>query len=149
PDSNGLAFNSAGTFYWQAVYSGDANNSTATSTCTSEQLVIGLNSPTIATTLSSSSITVGESAHDSSSLSGATANAGGTVTYSVYSDNACTQNARDAGTKTVTNGVVLDSDTLTFNSAGTFYWQAVYSGDTNNAGTTSACGVEQFTIANS
>src|SRR5262249_58211186 len=56
PDSNGLQFNSAGTFYWQAVYSGDANNTGATSTCTDEKLVIAPNGPSIATTLSESKV---------------------------------------------------------------------------------------------
>jgi hypothetical protein len=146
PDSNSLQFNSAGTFYWQAVYSGDGNNNGATSACQSEVLTIAKNSPTIATSLSASTINVGDSAHDSSTLTGATSNAGGTVTYTVYSDSACTQNARDAGTKTVTNGVVPDSNSLQFNSAGTFYWQAVYSGDANNNGATSACTSEQLVV---
>ena len=35
---------------------------------------------------------------------------------------------------------------VTFNDAGDYYWQADYSGDANNEGSTSACGVEQFTI---
>jgi uncharacterized repeat protein (TIGR01451 family) len=40
PDSNGIQFNTPGTYYWQAVYTGDANNNGATSKCTEEQLVI-------------------------------------------------------------------------------------------------------------
>jgi hypothetical protein len=146
PDSNGVTFNSAGTFYWQAVYSGDANNNGATSACIEEQLVVGKNSPSISTTLSHTSASIGDMVHDSSALSGATSDAGGTVTYTVYSDSNCTANARDAGTKTVTGGVVPDSNGLVFNSAGTFYWQAVYSGDANNNGATSACIEEQLVI---
>src|SRR2546427_7829950 len=34
-----------------------------------------------------------------------------------------------AGTKTVTNASVPDSNAVQFNQAGTFYWQAVYSSD--------------------
>src|SRR5215813_7411023 len=37
----------------------------------------------------------------------------------------------------VTSGNVPDSDPVTFNNAGTFYGQAVYSGDANNNGATS------------
>jgi hypothetical protein len=33
PNSDSLLFNNAGTFYWRAVYSGDANNAAATSSC--------------------------------------------------------------------------------------------------------------------
>jgi hypothetical protein len=146
PDSNSLQFNTAGTFYWQAVYSGDNNNKPATSACTSETLVVQKLSPTIATTLSASTITVGDSAHDSATLTGSTSDAGGTVSYTVYTDNACTQNARDAGTKTVTSGSVPDSDPITFNSAGDFFWQAVYSGDANNNGATSACTSEHLVV---
>src|SRR5262249_61999038 len=80
PNSAAVTFPSAGTFFWQASYSGDANNNAATSTCTSETLTVGKASPTIATTLSSGSITVGGSVHDSATLTGATTGAGGTVT---------------------------------------------------------------------
>ncbi len=145
PDSNGVTFNSAGTFFWQAVYSGDANNNPATSDCTSEKLVVKTK-PTISTSLSASPVNIGDSVHDSATLTGATADAGGTVTYTVYTDNTCTQNPRDAGTKTVTNGNVPDSNTLTFDHAGTFFWQAVYSGDANNNGATSDCTSEKLVV---
>jgi uncharacterized repeat protein (TIGR01451 family) len=145
-DSNGIQFNSAGTFYWQAVYSGDSKNNGATSTCTSEQLAIAKNTPTITTSLSSSEVVVGASVHDSATLSGATANAGGSVTYTVYTDDVCSAGARDAGTKTVTAGAVPDSDALVFPSAGTFYWQASYSGDPNNNAAKSACKSETLVV---
>jgi hypothetical protein len=89
---------------------------------------------------------VGDTVHDTATLHSATADAGGTVTYTVYTNNTCTLGAIDAGTKTVTNGVVPDSDAIQFNSAGTWYWQAVYSGDSNNTGATSACVEEQLVI---
>ena len=146
PDSNSITFNSAGTFYWQAVYSGDANNNDATSVCTSEQLVVNPNAPTIATVLSATSAAIGEAVHDSATLTGATANAGGTVTYTVYSDDQCTNSVASGGTKTVTNGVVPDSDPVSFDAAGTYYWQASYSGDANNDPATSACQSEIVTI---
>jgi hypothetical protein len=38
--SNDIIFNNVGTWYWQAVYSGDGNNAGATSACTEETLVI-------------------------------------------------------------------------------------------------------------
>jgi hypothetical protein len=146
PDSNAISFSAAGTYYWQAVYSGDANNSGATSPCTSEKLVVKTN-PSIATTLSAATANVGDTVHDSATLSGATADAGGTVTYTVYSDSSCSQNPQDAGKKDVTNGVVPDSNGVTFNSAGTFYWQAVYSGDANNNSATSDCQSEQLVVS--
>jgi hypothetical protein len=146
PDSDPITFNSTGDFYWQAVYSGDANNLTASSVCTSEHLVVAQKKPSIATTLSATSVEVGAFVHDSATLTGATSNAGGTVTYTVYSDTSCSQDPRDAGTKAVTNGSVADSNSLQFNSAGDFYWQAVYSGDANNEGATSVCTSEHLVV---
>jgi len=101
----------------------------------------------IATTLSKSSGSIGDSVHDSAALTGATSNAGGTVKYTVYTNNLCTLGAIDAGTKAVTAGVVPDSNAIAFNSAGNWYWQAVYSGDANNGGATSACTSETLVIS--
>ena len=55
PNSNAATFSSAGTFYWQAVYSGDTNNNGASSPCTAasnEQLTVNKASPDHPTTLS-------------------------------------------------------------------------------------------------
>lgn len=146
PNSDPVTFNTPGDYYWQAVYTGDPSNAASTSECKSEHLVVSKKSPTISTLLSSTSITVGSKAHDSATLTGATADAGGTVTYTVYTDSNCSQGAQDAGTKTVTNGSVPDSDELTFNKAADYYWQAVYSGDANNSGTTSTCTDEKLVV---
>jgi hypothetical protein len=105
------------------------------------------NSPTIATTLSSTSVPVGSKVHDSAALTGATANAGGTVTYSAYAGaNTCTGTDLLASVKTVTNGIVPDSAEITLNTAGTYSFQAVYSGDANNSGATSDCTTEQLVV---
>ncbi len=146
PDSDPITFNQTGNFYWQAVYSGDANNLGSTSACTSELLVVTPRHPTIATLLSAGTIEVGGTVHDSATLTGATATAGGTVTYTVYTNDTCTDGAQSAGTVTVTNAVVPDSDPITFNQTGNFYWQAVYSGDANNVGATSACTSELLVV---
>lgn len=146
PNSANISFSSAGTYSFQAVYSGDSNNNGATSICSTEQLVVNLNSPTIATTLSATSVDVGSQVHDSATLTGATSNAGGSVTYTAYTNNLCTLGAQSGGTKTVTNGVVPDSNNITFNTAGDYYWQAVYSGDSNNNGATSTCADEHLVV---
>jgi hypothetical protein len=146
PDSNAITFNTAGDFYWQASYSGDANNDPAISLCTSEHLVVNKKSPSIATTLSAETVEVGGSVSDSATLTGATANAGGTVTYTVYTDTACSTGAQSAGTVNVTNGVVPNSNAIQFNAAGDYYWQAVYSGDANNNPATSVCTSEHLVV---
>src|SRR4051794_2431728 len=102
--------------------------------------------PSLTTLLSADSVTVGSSVQDSATLHNATANAGGTVTYTVYTNNACSLGARDAGTKTVTNGSVLNSNSLAFDTAGDFYWQALYSGDTNNEAAKSVCTEEHLVV---
>jgi hypothetical protein len=136
PNSASQAFNSAGSFSWNAVYSGDANNNGATSPC--EPLTVNKTSPTIATTLSSASITVGTSVTDSAALAGSF-QAGGTVTYSFFTNGICTAPGTVASTVTVTGGVVPNSRAVTFNATGSFSFQAVYSGDANNNGATSSC----------
>ena len=138
PNSSDVSLTTPGVYFWQASYSGDGNNNPATSACTSEQLIVRTN-PSVTTTLSGTSIAIGDSVHDSATLNGASSDAGGTVTYTVYSNDTCTQGAVSAGTVTVTNGVVPDSSAIQFNNAGTFYWQAVYSGDLKNNGAVSAC----------
>ena len=82
PNSSTVTFNNAGTFYWQAVYSGDANNNGASSPCTAtnnEQLTVNKASPTITTTLSSGTITAGTTAYDTSNLTGDVDAHGGTA----------------------------------------------------------------------
>ena len=116
--------------------------------------------PTVTTSLtgggqSGAAITVppGTAVTDSATLTGANAaSAGGTVSYNIYSDAACSAFVQTAGTKTVTLGVVPNSDPVTMNGPNgmVFYWQAVYSGDstTHNSPSMSVCGSETVTIFN-
>jgi len=137
----------AGTYTWGVAFTGDTYNSSY-SACggSSEIVTISKASPTIATLLSKESGQVGDKVHDTAALTGATSTAGGTVKYTVYTDSACTLVAQDGGTVAVTNGSVPDSNTISFDSVGTWYWQAVYSGDANNAGAISSCRSEILVI---
>lgn len=101
-------------------------------TVTSTSTIISLN-------LSTTSTVTGVSVFGSSSLSGGTSNATGTVDYKVFTDNTCSVNYVTAGSKTVANAVVPNSDSITFNTIGTYYWNAKYSGDQNNNSATSSC----------
>jgi hypothetical protein len=125
-----------GAYSFDAVYSGDTNNNVATSTC--EPLTVTKASPTISTTLSSSAITIGASVTDSSTLA-SFFQAGGTVTYNEFSGSTCAGTATIVSTVTVTNGVVPNSASVTLATAGPFSFNAVYGGDVNNNGATSAC----------
>lgn len=142
-----------GTYYWQALYAGDGNNTGFVTGCGpgQETAVVGKATPSVTTKLSASSINVSGTAYDTSTLTGLVDSTGaGTVAYTYYTNNTCTQSPVAAGVKTVpTNGVVPNSNTITFNTTGTFYWQAVYSGDANNASASSPCNAgnnEQLTV---
>ena len=72
--------------------------------------------------------------------------AGGTVTYAVFSDSACTVSAGSGEHVTVTAGNVPASTPVSLASPGTYYWQASYSGDPANAASKSTCGSEVETV---
>jgi uncharacterized repeat protein (TIGR01451 family) len=99
--------------------------------------------------------TVPTSVTDTATLHGAASTVKGSVTYTLYSDAGCTQ-AVGTSTKTINgttdgNGdlVLPSSDPVAVNAAGTYYWTASYSGDTNlggqNNSAVSACGSEVLT----
>jgi uncharacterized repeat protein (TIGR01451 family) len=140
-----------GTYRWIATYNGDANNNVKAGSCddANESVVVSKTTPGITTNLVSGALSgttiavaLGASVHDTSTLSNATADAGGTVHYQVFTNSNCTGTAIDAGTKTVTNGIVPASDSITLNNAGNYYWQADYSGDAKNGSASSNCSLE-------
>ena len=93
-------------------------------------------------------VETGVPVRDSSILKGGNAaSAGGTVAYSVFSDEDCKVPFASAGTKTVVNGIVPDSDAVTFARYGTYYWIATYSGDGQNNPSSSDCGEEKVTVS--
>jgi hypothetical protein len=142
PPSDSYTFGATGTFYFQATYSGDANNTgPVSSACTSETIAVNQAAPTLTTALSETSpVTVGATVYDTATLVGASADAGGNISYGLYSDSDCTQLIQDLTPRpsTVTDGAVPPSDSYTFDATGTFYFQATYSGDANNTGPVSS-----------
>ena len=129
-----------------ASYSGDANNAPAVSGCSAEPVTVSPNAPTISTQLSVTTVTLGGTVYDAATLAGATTSAGGTVTYRVYSGANCSGLITTLGPLTVTNGSVPNSPTWTSTSAGTYYFVASYSGDTNNTAAASGCGAEPISV---
>ncbi len=64
----------------------------------------------------------------------------GTVTYQAFTDNFCTATASLLDNKLVDAfGVVPDSNSVLFTNIATFYWKAVYSGDTKYNSASSSC----------
>jgi hypothetical protein len=134
-----------------ATYSGDANNTAAVSGCGAEPITVNQNAPTISTQLSATSVAIGATAFDTALLSGPSANAGGSVTYSVYDNATCTSGGggliSTLGPVTVASGIVPDSPNWTATgTAGTYYFVASYSGDANNTAAVSGCGAEPITV---
>ncbi len=128
----------------------DAAVGSLTSNSASIAWTLSVPSPTSTTTSlsgggqSGTTISVPESTSvtDQATVAGTNAStATGTITYNVYSDSACTV-VVDSGTpETITTpGSIPASAPVSLPSAGTYYWQASYSGDANNATSASTCG---------
>jgi plastocyanin len=158
PDSKTFTFTNAGSYWFYAVYSGDANNTgPVNSGCASEPITIRPNTTTTTTAIrnaagadvTNTSQVIGTILHDTATISGATATAGGTITYTLYTALNCGGTATDLTpvTNAVVNGAAPDSRTFTFTNAGTYYFKATYSGDTNNVGSNSGCNAEPVTIS--
>jgi hypothetical protein len=97
-------------------------------------------------------VAIGTDVHDTVTLSGTTATAGGTVDY-YYEKQGTTldcdinnANTTHIGQVNVTNGVVPDSAAVSLDNAGTYEFWAVYSGDGSNSTSTSDCGTETITV---
>jgi hypothetical protein len=152
-----VTLSSTGTYYWQVAYSGDTANGASVSVCGSaanggevETVTATTKSSTTTTTSlsgggqsgASISVPADTAVTDSATLTGTGAStATGTVTYTVYSDSGCTTAVNSGTPETITTpGTLPSSAPVTLSSTGTYYWQASYSGDTNNAGSTSPCG---------
>lgn len=135
----------AGTFSFQAVYSGDTKNYPATSLCSAPVQVIG--SPTsIATTPNHLTINVGKTVIDSVTTFTGTykATATGTITYNLFAGPSCSGTPVQSQTLAITAPPAIPaSSAFTINKAGTYSLDAVYSGDSVrpllNAGSTSSC----------
>jgi uncharacterized repeat protein (TIGR01451 family) len=82
----------------------------------------------------------------SAALSGATSDASGTITFTVFGPQSsppadCTSGGTTVGTAAVSgNGTYNPSAGFTPGSAGTYWWYASYGGDASNLASTSGCG---------
>jgi hypothetical protein len=92
-------------------------------------------------------ISTTQSVFDSVTLSGTAGTPTGSVTYKLYSGTTCTGTPVFSSTVNLNpDGTVPDSDVFTPTATGTYNWQVVYSGDTNNPGGTNVCGSESVTF---
>jgi hypothetical protein len=123
-----------GTYYWGVTYNGDANNNATSEVCggTNETLTVVKASPG-GTTQPSAQI------RDTFTITGGY-NPSGTVTFSLWTGTTC--ETGQVGTSDIDVGLVSGSATSKWYdvvSGTTYYWKAVYSGDSLNNGTT-VCG---------
>jgi hypothetical protein len=87
--------------------------------------------------------TLGDPISDTATLTGATTDAGGTITFRLYSDDACTVEINTGLTPVAVNGNGdYNSGNYTPTSTGTYYWIASYSGDPSNSPSAGECGDE-------
>jgi hypothetical protein len=133
-----------GTYSFKATIAADANYNTATSPC--EQLVVDQAQSGIGTQ-PDAALTFSADLTDSATVTGVAPT--GTVTFRLFSDDDCETEVYSeavplpAGTD---NSKTVSTTAFEVTTAGTWYWTAVYGGDTNNAGSTSDCGAESVTI---
>ena len=161
PQSNTEGSLAAGSYSFQATYSGDSNYAGSTSACEPFSVptgsVLAATSTKTATTVIdaatkaawSGSETTGASAYDTATVT--TSNgftATGTVSYSFFSNGTCAGTPSAADTVTLTAaGLVPNSHTEGPLAAGSYAFQATYSGNSSYGGSTSAC--EPFSAATS
>ena len=126
-----------GTYYWTAVYNGDANNNAATSPCNApnESATLVKASPTISTEASPGG-PVGTALTDTATLA-AGFNPSGTVTFRLFRNNTCTTQVFTS-TNNVSGGSAT-SGSFTPSAPGTYFWTAAYNGDARNNAATSGC----------
>jgi putative nucleotidyltransferase with HDIG domain len=105
--------------------------------------------PEVVAVLPTSTLGVAASLNAGATISHATQDTGGTVTYYVYRNNTCSSAGLIAtlGTVKLTDGTVPDSPNWTAGPAGTYYFVAVYSGDARDNVAVSGCGAAPVTVS--
>ena len=138
-----------GVYNWIASYSGDANNSGASTACMDEQVTIGKD-PTAVTTAASAGGVVGTLIHDTAKVTVTGGfNPTGTVTFTLFGPGVTTCTGTPLFTSTVDLSETGTATSGTFSGtakAGTYNWIATYSGDADSASSTSKCGAEPVVI---
>ena len=137
------------------MYSGDSNNNGTNSGCSSEPVTVGMQSPTLGTTANPTTEMVGAGPlADSATLSGGD-NPGGTIDFYLFSPSQTCTASPGSGSYTFHQQFSVSGNGSygpttggpTPNSAGTWHWLAVYSGDSNNNGTNSGCSSEPVIVS--
>jgi Bacterial Ig-like domain (group 3) len=108
----------------------------------------GTITPSLSTTLSSSSVKAGTSVTDTASLTGG-CNPTGNIIFTAYSSATCSGASlvyTSGSVVVIGNGAYISVSPYVPNSVGTYYWEASYSGDTYNLATATTCGTAGETL---
>ena len=147
-----------GKYCWRAEYTPDTDGAkfyTAASHTNSdtECFTVIKASPSISTTPSEDSGSVGDLLNDSATLTGGSNFDGkGTITFNLYGPSDPNCDGTPAYTETVTADhnsppdYATSNSTVTADTAGTWNWTADFSGDANNNPISSGCGEESVVI---
>jgi uncharacterized repeat protein (TIGR01451 family) len=152
--SPSITVDAGGTYHWIASFASDntEKNADATTVCgaPNENPVVNLR-PTELTTNAGGPFVLGADGtlalSDTATLSGGTSGAGGTITFMLFSDSECSNQVGGDVTTAVdgADGQDYPSPSVTVSAPGTYYWVAIYSGDSQNAGSSTTCGDENET----
>ncbi len=152
PNSTKTPALDAGSYSFQASYSGDSNYNGSSSSC--EPFNVAAAPASVGTVVDDSATNAawrgtevtGASAYDTSTISGVAGfTPTGTVTYSLFTNDTCTLPASATDTVTVSGGTVPKSSLSPGLNAGSYSFQASYSGDPNYRPSVSPC--EPFSVA--
>ena len=127
----GFTTSTAGTYQWNVTYSGDSNNNPVSDI--GEQVVVSPASPHLTTKPNPANVTLGKTPptlKDAAVISAGSAPTG-TLTFMLFQGGGITP----VDTETVTvsgDGTYTTPTGFTTSTAGTYQWNASYSGDSNN-----------------
>ena len=157
-NASGSLTGTVGKYCWRAEYTPDADGSkfyvaASHTDATRECFTVIKASPSISTTPSEDSGSVGDLLNDSATLTGGSNFDGkGTITFNLYGPSDPNCDGTPAYTETVTADhnsppdYATSNSTVTADTAGTWNWTADFSGDANNNPASSACGEESVVI---
>ncbi len=151
PRSSTTAALAAGSYSFQATYSGDDNFQNAMSSC--ETFAVS-KAPSTTTAVVDDAATnaawsgaevSGATAYDMATVTGVTGfTPTGTLTYDLFDNGACSGGPAANGAVSLASGIVPNSSSTGALAAGTYSFQATYAGDASYLGSVSTCAA--FTV---
>jgi hypothetical protein len=138
PNSADVTFHAATSYWWQATYSGDGNNQSAKSDCTTEPMTVIKLPSTIATAQSFIP-------NDTATITGS-GTFDGTVSFALYATANCTgstvyteNNVALSGTASGSTAKTSNTTTTVITATGTYSWKVTYSGDSTHKDVITSC----------